>query len=140
MQRGGSVIGLDQDLDAVKTANEILKDYIETNKCEIIQSNFRNIETALSMSRLFGSRTPSFVDGVLMDLGVSSHQINEPSRGFAFGSDGPLDMRMSNGKMSHKTEILMIYLFITLMFIRVNSSYNCSIAYCSQDCERVEFK
>eukprot|EP01035_Chromulina_nebulosa_P041339 gene41339-55918_t len=100
LQRGGSVIGLDQDLDAVKTANEILQDYIKMNACEIIQSNFRNIETALSMSQLFGSRTPPFVDGVLMDLGVSSHQINEPSRGFAFGSDGPLDMRMSNAPIT----------------------------------------
>lgn len=139
MQRGGSVIGLDQDLDAVKTANEILQDYIKMNACEIIQSNFRNIETALSMSQLFGSRTPPFVDGVLMDLGVSSHQINEPSRGFAFGSDGPLDMRMSNGKCSHKTKRVRIYSFITLS-IFFYSSNNCIIAHCRQDFERVELK
>jgi 16S rRNA (cytosine1402-N4)-methyltransferase len=92
LERGGGVVGLDQDPDAIKKASEVLKTYIDNNKFEIIQSNFRNIEEIVKKSKLLDGR---LADGILMDLGISSYQIDEPTRGFAFGSDGPLDMRMS---------------------------------------------
>lgn len=104
LEAGGSVIGLDQDPDAIAKASHVCKRYIEEGKLEIFQSNFRNIaDIVTKRSKLAANRGSSFgfpvVDGILMDLGVSSHQINEPSRGFAFGADGPLDMRMSKGEV-----------------------------------------
>jgi len=97
LQRGGMVLGLDQDPEAINTTTALLNEYITSGKLEILQSNFRSIEAALKSSTLCSERGSQLVDGVLMDLGVSSHQINEPNRGFAFGSNGPLDMRMSGG-------------------------------------------
>eukprot|EP01032_Pedospumella_encystans_P017702 gene17702-20164_t len=101
LDRGGYVIGIDQDPDAIKRSHLILQDYIDRGSCEIIQSNFRNIQTAIANSRFAGqsSGRNGRVDGVLMDLGISSFQIDEGSRGFAFGQDGPLDMRMSKGEV-----------------------------------------
>jgi 16S rRNA (cytosine1402-N4)-methyltransferase len=100
LQRGGRVIGIDQDPDAIKRSQGILQNYIDSGDCEIVQTNFRNIGLAIQNSRLAGLNTErkGLVDGVLMDLGVSSFQINEASRGFAFGQDGPLDMRMNKGE------------------------------------------
>lgn len=101
LDRGGHVIGFDQDPDAIKRSRTILQSYIDSGSCEIIQSNFRNIREAVAASRLAGpgSGRNGLVDGVLMDLGVSSFQINEGSRGFAFGQNGPLDMRMNKGEV-----------------------------------------
>lgn len=94
MKRGGRVIGLDQDPDAIAKTSADLATYIETGRLEIIQTNFRYIERAIRSSKFADGK---HVDGILMDLGISSHQIDEPSRGFAFGADGPLDMRMGQG-------------------------------------------
>ena len=101
LERGGKVIGIDQDPDAIKQAQKVLATYISNGNCEIIQTNFRNIRSAIQGSILAGIHTErkGLVDGVLMDLGVSSYQINEGSRGFAFGQDGPLDMRMNKGEV-----------------------------------------
>jgi 16S rRNA (cytosine1402-N4)-methyltransferase len=94
LRRGGHVIGLDQDPDSIAKTSKELKDYIDSKKLQIIKTNFRYVSDAVKSSEL----TPDgLVDGVLMDLGISSHQIDEPSRGFAFGADGPLDMRMGQG-------------------------------------------
>lgn len=100
LERGGFVIGIDQDPDAIARSGEVLKKYIDSKSCELIRTNFRNIKGAIANSRLAGTTTDKrgLVDGVLMDLGVSSYQINEATRGFAFGQDGPLDMRMSKGE------------------------------------------
>ena len=94
LKRGGRVIGLDQDPDAIAKTSADLITYIETGRLEIIQTNFRYIERAIKSSKFADGK---HVDGILMDLGISSHQIDEPSRGFAFGADGPLDMRMGQG-------------------------------------------
>ena len=90
LARGGKVIGFDQDSDAIAHSSNLLSHYIENQRLEIVQSNFRTILNVVKEKGL-----EKQINGVLLDLGVSSHQINEPSRGFAFGSDGPLDMRMS---------------------------------------------
>ena len=102
LNSGGSVIGFDQDPDAVAKASLVCKEFIDAGKLEIFQCNFRSFaDVVLTKSALASARGGGGgggVDGILMDLGVSSHQINEPSRGFAFGADGPLDMRMSKGQ------------------------------------------
>lgn len=95
LDRGGQVIGLDQDSDAIARASIVCKEYLESGKMEIFQTNFRNaVQTVLSQSKLIQENGLGGVSGVLMDLGISSHQIDEASRGFAFGAEGPLDMRM----------------------------------------------
>lgn len=87
----GRLIAFDQDPDAVQTATERLSPYPQA---EVVQDNFRNMKEALY------ARGISQVDGVLLDLGVSSHQLDEASRGFSYLHDAPLDMRMSQQGMS----------------------------------------
>ena len=95
LRRGGKVIGIDQDPDAIEAASLRLKCSIDEASLEIVQSNFRRIKEVVRGSPLTGE--DGQVDGVIMDLGISSHQIDKGERGFAFGHDGPLDMRMSQG-------------------------------------------
>jgi 16S rRNA (cytosine1402-N4)-methyltransferase len=102
LKRGGKVIGIDQDPDAVSAVSNTLKSFIEEGRLEIIQSNFRFLKTALSVSKLLSDerKQRKRVDGILLDLGISSYQINEPSRGFSYSASGPLDMRMNKGTVS----------------------------------------
>jgi 16S rRNA (cytosine1402-N4)-methyltransferase len=92
LENGGKVIAIDQDPDAIKYASNRLKSYLMNGQLEIVQTNFRSIKEVVQKSTL---AKQGKVDGVLMDLGVSSYQIDEPTRGFAFGAYGPLDMRMN---------------------------------------------
>lgn len=98
LERGGKVIGLDQDPDAVRATSLLLQEFITKGQLEIIQINFRHIKEALKRSKLANGQP---IDGVLMDLGISSYQIDEASRGFSFGGDGPLDMRMHQGSLDN---------------------------------------
>ena len=95
LERGGRVIGIDQDPDSIERVKRLLSSYIAAGDLEVIQTNFRNIRDAIASSKLAGD--DGAVDGVLMDLGISSFQIDEATRGFAFSQDGPLDMRMNKG-------------------------------------------
>lgn len=78
----GKLYSFDQDLDA-------LKNTIEDPRFTLINQNFRFLENSLLMYGI------SQVDGVLADLGVSSHQFDEAQRGFSTRNEGPLDMRMN---------------------------------------------
>lgn len=89
----GKLFALDQDPDAVAAATERLRVY---PRAKVIQTNFRAMETVLHEEGIDG------VDGVLLDLGVSSHQLDEGSRGFSYNADAPLDMRMSQSGASAK--------------------------------------
>lgn len=82
---GGRLIALDRDPDAVKVATERLAPY----PAEVIKSNYCDMDKVLKSKGIAG------VDGILLDLGVSSFQIDTAERGFSFHSDAPLDMRMS---------------------------------------------
>lgn len=83
---GGRLISIDRDPRAIETLKERLLPF---GCVTIVHDNFFNIKTILD------SLGVSEVDGILADLGVSSHQLDEPSRGFSFHHDAPLDMRMS---------------------------------------------
>lgn len=98
-KRKGTVLGIDQDPEAVSFASERLKVALRHSSGQacpglvppkIVQSNFSRIDEV--------ARTCGFekVDGILFDLGVSSHQLETPNRGFSFNQEGPLDMRMDS--------------------------------------------
>ncbi len=82
----GKLVGIDQDMDAINKAKDVLKDYLE--RAEIIHDNFKNIPQILSNLNI------DKVDGIFLDLGVSSYQFDERERGFSYQKDAPLDMRM----------------------------------------------
>lgn len=83
----GRLIGIDQDADAIAAATDRLKDYAD--KVTIIRSNYAAMKTELSKIGI------TKVDGILLDLGVSSFQLDTPERGFTYREeDAPLDMRM----------------------------------------------
>ena len=88
----GRLISLDRDPDAVKIATERLKGYPAT----VVHSNFSEMDTVLNRLEI------EKVDGILLDLGVSSYQLDTAERGFSYHKDAPLDMRMSKEGISAK--------------------------------------
>jgi 16S rRNA (cytosine1402-N4)-methyltransferase len=87
---GGMLIGLDQDDDALEAAGAVLEAKAPADvTVRLVRSNFAAMRPALADAGV------TAVDAVLMDLGVSSHQLDTAQRGFAFRYNGPLDMRMS---------------------------------------------
>ncbi|CAM9163662.1 unnamed protein product [Ectocarpus fasciculatus] len=102
LETGAHVISIDQDDDAIETSSRRLQSYLSCQQLEIRKGNFRSIEHIVSTSRLFQGRP---VDGILLDLGMSSHQIDVGSRGFSFQNDGPLDMRMDKEGSSATTAL-----------------------------------
>lgn len=85
--KNGRLIGIDQDEDAIKAAGERLKAF---DNVTIVRSNYENIRNILQEMGISG------VDGILLDLGVSSYQLDTVERGFSYKYDTELDMRMDN--------------------------------------------
>ena len=81
----GMLIGIDRDEEAIKKAKDILKDFSNIIYVHNNHDNIKNILLDLQINK---------VDGILLDLEVSSYQIDEETRGFSYMSDSPLDMRM----------------------------------------------
>lgn len=87
----GRLYSIDQDPDAVETVKERFKN---ESRSIILQGNFSD------MSALLAKQGVSKVNGILLDIGVSSHQLDTADRGFSFHEDAPLDMRMSQKGLS----------------------------------------
>ena len=88
-----TVIAIDQDEDAIRFAKMKLENY--QNRIKIFKDNFKNLDTVLYLAGY------DKIDGILMDIGVSSKQLDNPERGFSYKYDAKLDMRMNkNDKLS----------------------------------------
>lgn len=83
---GGRLIGIDQDADAIRAATERLAEF--SDRVTIVRNNYCNISQVLNELGVSG------VDGIVLDLGVSSYQLDTAERGFTYKVDAPLDMRM----------------------------------------------
>ena len=86
--KNGYLFAFDQDSNAIKYSEDVLKSI--GNNFKIFNENFVNMKEILEKENV------SLVDGIIFDLGFSSPQIDDKTRGFSFMQDGPLDMRMSN--------------------------------------------
>ena len=95
----GRVIGIDRDDDALKNASEKISD----KRLITVKDNFENIANAVEYAGF------EKVDGILMDLGVSSHQLDVAERGFSYIKDAPLDMRMDRGSSLTAFEVVNKY-------------------------------
>ena len=82
----GRLIGIDRDAQALAVAQENLRAY--QGQCDFVHENYSNIDKVLEKLNI------QSVDCILLDLGLSSFQLNDPQRGFSFRAEGPLDMRM----------------------------------------------
>lgn len=92
-KRAGRLIAVDQDPDAIKVLHERLDLF---DNVTIVQNNFSNVKDILKEQGI------EKIDGMLLDLGVSSFQLDTAQRGFSYHADAPLDMRMSKSGLSAK--------------------------------------
>lgn len=97
------IVGIDRDVDALETATERLRAAGYADRFTPLHSRFADM--ASDISRLFGPAMPC-VSGILLDLGVSSYQLDADQRGFSHRHNGPLDMRMDQTRGVPATEFL----------------------------------
>ena len=118
---GGTLICVDQDPDAIITLQNRFRDQ---SSVRIVQSNFSEIPSILSGLSIEG------LDGVLLDIGVSSHQLDTAERGFSYHHDAPLDMRMSRqGKTAAElVNTLSYHELVRILFSYGEESYAKQIA------------
>ncbi len=96
----GRLIGIDQDIEALKASKDKLSSYDNVN---YVHDNFYNIKNILESLKI------EEVDGILMDLGVSSYQLDKGERGFSYMKDAPLDMRMNRDNALSAYEVINTY-------------------------------
>ncbi|MEM9664390.1 MAG: 16S rRNA (cytosine(1402)-N(4))-methyltransferase RsmH [Bacteroidota bacterium] len=96
----GRVIGLDRDTDALAAARHRLRAAEEAGRFQALRGRFGDLDRLLAEAGL------TQIDGLLLDLGISSHQIDAPARGFSHRQAGPLDMRMNAGQEASAQDLV----------------------------------
>jgi 16S rRNA (cytosine1402-N4)-methyltransferase len=90
LERGADVTGIDRDPDAIVSARERLAGYVDAGRFRAVRGDFADVDSIPELSgKMF--------DGIVLDLGVSSHQFDDATRGFSFREGAVLDMRMAGG-------------------------------------------
>lgn len=92
------LFAFDRDADAIESGKKISHTY--KSRFLLIKSNFNRIRTHLALNRI------KKIDGIIFDLGISSHQIDEKDRGFSFSYDAPLDMRMNREQATSASDVI----------------------------------
>ena len=90
LNESGTLVGIDQDEEAIAFSQKVLEKFC--NKIHIVHDNYKNVRNVLKRLEI------EKVDGILLDIGVSSYQIDNGERGFSYMHDAPLDMRMDQSK------------------------------------------
>ncbi len=88
----GKVLGIDIDVQALRRVGERLSDSVNNGRLVLVHGNFEEL------ARIVDEAGFVSIQGVLLDLGFSSHQMDDPQRGFSFSADGPLDMRLNQSQ------------------------------------------
>ncbi len=96
----GRVLGIDTDIQALARVRERLSDLVNTGRLVLVHGNFAEL------SRIVHEADFASVNGVLLDLGFSSDQVEDPRRGFSFSADGPLDMRLDQSQTETAADIV----------------------------------
>ena len=118
LTEGGRLIGIDQDEEALSAARQRLNPYLD--RVIFVHDNYENMETDLRVlpadpegdrdsALMFPGGPEGCIDGILLDLGVSSYQLDNPDRGFSYRTDSPLDMRMDRGAALSARDIVNDY-------------------------------
>ena len=97
----GRLIGIDQDTNALQAAGANLAEF--GDRVTYVHSNYNNLDEILN------TYAPDGVDGILFDIGVSSHQLDEKDRGFSYMQDAPLDMRMNQSQNFGAWDVINTY-------------------------------
>ena len=98
LDKGGKLIGIDRDEDALRAASERLSEF--SDRVKLIRGNYEDMVSILHDQGIFGA------DGILLDLGVSSYQFDEAERGFSYKKEAPLDMRMDRREKRTAADII----------------------------------
>jgi len=96
----GKVLGIDADAQAIARVKERLSDFVNNGRLVLVHGNFAEL------ARIVREAGFVSVEGVLLDLGFSSYQVDDPRRGFSFSVDGPLDMRLDQSQAESAADIV----------------------------------